>query len=491
MITTKDIIRRSIDGEEKTCIRLGTDDFGLPKHLMQGEKKCGYILRNGEISEFYWEGLVTIDGAKYVYFAPMDIKPIIEIATSERENALTILQSFALLLTKTPQSFASLESGVLPLWRFYILPDGVLMLSEDLSDIFAVMQEDQDRWDQIVAFTKKGMEKGFALISQFTQLLYFSLTSVFPYKDDDIRCHGYNEIPLNFFKERCFPELDEKTIGFINFTLHAKNREMRDIEGNRTPVENLSWFISRTQDLKWNVKNLDSVDSAKISQEVKESPAFKAFIEKTEKGAARTRFWRVKGTIIIVSLIAIACVLGFGIPYVKSFFDPPYTQMMQPEEMIVSFYEAQNSLNVEMLSDPFKGAKPPQETEVVNLFVTTRMRYATESFDPVVRADSWVDNGKPAVKQTSIIYGVDDLEITKESENVYLATSTWYTPYSYEEDESGDESTDGQIKPSVVYKYRISQRFTFTWNDRGWYNITNLENVESEYLGEEIVPTKQ
>lgn len=490
MISTKDIIRHNVDGVEKTCIRLGSDTFALPKHLMQGEKKYSYILRHGELEPFYWEGLVTIADAKYVYMAPMDIKPISEIAKSERNNALLIMQSFALLLTKAPQSFSSsLDSGVLPLWRFYILPDGVMMLGEDISDIFAVMQAKDERWEQIVAFTKKGMEKGFSLISQFAQLLYFSLTSVLPYKDDDIRCNNYKEIPLNFFKKDLFPALDDKTLGFINFVLHAKDRAMRDIEGNRTPVENLSWFISRTQGLSWDVEDLECVDSEKLLSSIKNSKEYIEFNEKTEKKAKRTRFWRVKGTIILVSTIIIGCTLGFGIPYVKSFFDPPYTQELDPEEMVYAFYEAQNELNTANLSAPLKKTKAPQESEVINLFVTTRTRYATENFDPVVRADEWIKNGKPSIRSSSIIYGVVDLTVTKVDENVYDATGTWYTPYAYEESDTS-VSSDIEETGTKVYKYKITQRFTFTWNERGWYNITSIDNIADEFLGDEIVKTK-
>ncbi len=485
MITTKDIIRHNVDGVEKTCIRLGSDNFALPKHLMQGEKKYSYILRHGQIEPFYWEGLITIDGAKYVYMEKMDIKPITEIATSERANALMILQSFALLLTKAPLSFSSsLDSNVIPLWRFYILPDGVMMLSEDISDIFMVMQEKEERWEQIVAFTKKGMEKGFSLISQFAQLLYYSLTSTFPYKDDDIRCNNYKEIPLSFFKEELFPDLDEKTLGFINFVLHAKDRAMRDIEGNRSPVENLSWFISRSQGLNWDVENLESVDSEKTLSSIKNSKAYIEFNEKTEKKAKRTRFWRVKGTIIIVSLVIVSCVLGFGVPYVKSFFAPPYTQELGQEEIIYAFYEAQNELNVSALQAPLKKVKAQQETEVLNLFVTTRTRFATENFDPVVRADDWLKNGKPAIKATSIIYGVTDIELEKVEDDVYDATAIWYTPYAYDDKDVSEE--DGQTK---VYKYKITQRFTFTWNERGWYNITGLEVIDDIFLGDEVVTT--
>jgi hypothetical protein len=488
MIEEKDIIERTIDGEEKTLIKLGRDDFGLPKHLMQGEKKCGFLFKDGEIKEHYWEGLVSVDGYKYVYFDKMDILPISAIATTERANALKILRELAYAITKHPESFSSsLESGVIPLWRFYIVKgDGVLLLSDDLSNIFSVMQEEADRQNQVVAFLKKDTEKGYTLISQFGQLLYFALTSILPYEDDDIRNHNYAEIPLELFKEERFPSLPKETEGFINFVLHAKQREMRDIEGNRGPVENLSWFLTRTANLKWEVENLSPEKSEHTLEKMKATPAYAAFREKTERGAKRTRFWRVKGTIIIISVLALGFGLGFGIPYVKSFFDPPYTRMMEPEEIIRAVYDGQNELNVDAVSDPFKKAKAPQETEVVNLFVTSRMRYANEGFEPVVRADEWVANGKPAINEQSFVYGVDDVQIEKVDDATYIATATWYTPYAYDEEE---ETTSDPNAPKEVYTYRVTQRFTFTWNDRGWYNITGCETTASDYLGPETVET--
>lgn len=486
MITTKDIINHVVDGELKTCIKLGRDDFGLPKHLMQGEKKCGYLLKNGELIPHYWEGLVSIDGYKYVYFPQIDILPVSTIATCQRANALKVLREFAYVISKAPASFASLESEVFPLWRLYILPeDGVLVLSEDISNIFAVMQEEHERKDQIVDFLKRGNEKGFTLISQFTQLLYYSLTSIMPYADDDVRNHRYNEIPLNFFRKERFENLKEESIGFINFVLHAKSREMRDIEGNRTSWENLEWFITRTSALDWSVENLNDNDSTQILKQVKETAEYKAFEEKTIRGAKRTRFWRVKGTIIIISAIALVCILGFGIPYVKSFFDPPYTKLLTPKDMVYAFYDGQNSLDVDKLTGALKKTKAPQETEVINLFVTTRMRYANEGFEPVVRADKWVENGKPAIYEQAFVYGVSDLEVIQEAEDTFVATSIWYTPYAYEESEESAEKKAGNF----VYTYKVTQRFTFTWNKRGWYNITALDTLSSEYLGEEVVET--
>ena len=54
-----DIVR---DGEKKTAICIGRDDFGLPKHLMQGTKQDGIISDGHSLSSWYWDGLCVIEG---------------------------------------------------------------------------------------------------------------------------------------------------------------------------------------------------------------------------------------------------------------------------------------------------------------------------------------------------------------------------------------------------------------------------------------------
>lgn len=492
MAKDNEIIEIMVDGGMKTAIRLGDDSFGVPKHLMQGEKMPGYRYHDGNIEPWYWQGLTSSHGQKYVYFDPIQIESITAIATTRRKDALSALKHFALILSSAPKGFADLQTGAIPLWRLYLgQGDDVLILPPDLSDVFSVMKEDVERQQNVNAFLKKDVEGGFRLISQFGQLLYFALTGIAPYADEKIRHYEYREIPLALYQDSLFGSLDEKTLGFINFILHAKSQDMRDIAGNRTAEKNMAWFASRTTSLSWNVENISEETLLEAKKAVEGSLEYKDFWQKTEKGAARHTFWRTKGAIIIVSLIAASCILGFGIPYVWSFFKPPYTQYMQPLDMIYSFYDAQNELDITKLEAPLKGTKAPQGSDITNLFVNSRTRMAYETYDPVVRAPDWIKAGKPEIAATAFIYGVTDVSIHEIDKNTYDATSIWYSPYDYEETEEEVGSDNGKdlSTGARVYTYRVTQRFTFTWNERGWYNITRIENTGYERLGVENVGT--
>lgn len=470
------IIVHEVDGVEKTCVRLGSDKFTIPRHLMQGEKQHGYIYKDGQLTPWYWGGVCAFDEKRWVYFDKIKVYPITEISTTFRHDALKILINAATALSLAGSKFADLDVGLIPLWRLLIIDeDTLLILPHDLSDIFSIFFEDAERYQELGAWAKGDTEQNFALIRQFGELMYYALTNISPYEDRKIRDFGYKEMPLEFYQGDLFPSLDAKTIGFINFILHAKSREQRDIMGNRTGVDNIPWFIERASRLSWDVDNITKEKQEEVKAKVERLPETEAFWEKTAEGAKRHNFWRTRGSVIIISVIVAVLVGSFLGNYLYNIFKPPVTRDMSQREIIEYFFDAQSKLDVTALDEPFKGASAPQETEVINLYVTTQTRRAYESLRRMT-AEDWVEAGKPAVDGLTIIYGPVDINITQIDENVYEVNYLIYTPYSYaEEDELVmDESATGM----PLYAYDARQVFTFTWNNRGWWNITDLTNAE-------------
>ena len=118
MIKEQMITNTVIDGKEYTAIALGVDDFAIPRHMMQGEKQDGYIYKHGELIPWRWEAFCTIEGRKCFYFDRCRIENFSSIATTHRDNALTLVRDLAVALTLLPQSFGSVQLGLLPTYRF-------------------------------------------------------------------------------------------------------------------------------------------------------------------------------------------------------------------------------------------------------------------------------------------------------------------------------------------------------------------------------------
>ena len=255
--------------------------------------------------------------------------------------------------------------------------------------------------------------------------------------------------------------------------------------GNRDGGENLSWFLKRSEDLEWPLEDITEEERDRNIERTESSPEYEEFFKVREKINKRNAFWRVKGTIIIVVSVAAIAIGGFLFNYISHLLEPPLTRDLEPEGIIEAFYRSQSECEPESLTTALKGCSAPQEMEVTNLFVSTRTRMAYENFDPLINAAEWVEDGMPPVPESSAIYGVVLENITQTGENTYTAESTWYTPYPYDE----SETVQATLTSIPVYVYDIDQSFTFTWNDRGWWNITDTEITDSKFLRTEIVST--
>ena len=292
-----DIVR---DGEKKTAICIGRDDFGLPKHLMQGTKQDGIISDGHSLSSWYWDGLCVIEGMRYVYFSPCEIHPIYDISTYSRPKALKIVRNLAFALSTAKEDYLDLITGVFPLYRIWIYgEDSILIMPPDLGDLIGIMRDEETKENEVNRIIQGTAEKQFLLITEMAELLYYAATGIFPFASDEVRGSGYREVPVSYFEK-----LPEKTEGFISFIFHAKSREMRDIMGNGSGGECLGWFLSKSRDLEWNLPPRTEEERDASIKKTRESEAYSTYFAERTRIYKRNTFWRTKGTAIgIVAVI--------------------------------------------------------------------------------------------------------------------------------------------------------------------------------------------
>lgn len=477
-----DITSITVANNEYSAIIIGPEENNVPRHLLQLERRDGMIIDGENILPFKWKGVTKDETYQYVYFDKCNIEPISAITTKYRDKALELTMTVAYGLSKADESFLNLESGIFPLYRIYIL-DGtkVLLLPPDMGDMIAIARMGERRAQEVNHLIKRDTEPSFMLIREMGELLYWAATGILPYEEADVRTCGYNEVPLSWYEDK----LDEKAEYFINEILHMKEREMRDIGGNRKSKDNLGWFIKKGLEVEWNLKSISPEDRDERVARTEESSQYREFFEKVGKEANRRNFWRVKGTLIVTATAIIAILVSLFGTMIYNQFKPPVTKGMDQVEFIENFYDMQNSLNAAHLEDAIK-TDVPQSTEVTNLFVTKQTRAAYEVTDPHVNARDWVNAGKPAVMYDSFIYGVVLHDIEQIDEDTFRAKTTWYTPYSYDKDEEDYVPPEGLVP---VYSYDVWQDFTFKWNKRGWWNVVALDNPHYEFIERELVET--
>ena len=472
MIKDSEITTLTIDGKEKTAIRIGFKEESLPRHIFQGEKADSIICKDEKIEHVRYESIHNEGIKRYVTFDKMELYSLEHLFTSHRKNALKIVRNIAIALESTKADFLNLETGVFPLYRIFILgEDGAFLLSPDIGDVLSLLRTPDERISEVNALIRRDAEDNYRLIAEMGELLYYAATGDLPYISDDVRKYKYEEFPLSKALDILGDSLDGKTEGFINLILHAKRQEMRDIMGNRSPAAALSWFIKRSESLEWDLEEKTEEDKTLIT----ESQEFKDFSAKAFSGAKRNTFFRKKGTIIVVSLIVAALAGSFLYEYISNLLEPPISAGLDQEEVIMSFYESQNDLRVEDMMSAVKGADVLQEAEVTNMYVTSRMRMAYEQINPVVDINDYKNAEDPVLLQGAVIYGVTDINLERVDDDTIIAHSKWYTPYSEKGGTVNDGTDTAPATYTTVFVNEVDQVFDFQWNERGWWNITGAE----------------
>lgn len=470
-----------LDGRKQQCIVITRSEVELPTYLLQGEKQCGYLYRDGLVRSWYWNNLALVGDERCLVFDPLPLFNIADIATTHRTEALELTRTLSEMLSDLPASFMDLSSGILPLWRIWgIEGGGILVLPQDLSDLFSSCAEEQMRYEMSSAWVHHGLHPAFTLCDQMTQLLYYAAVGFSPFSPKNSREDSFRALPVKL----CNTGLSKEVQAFIDENLSASLTRQRDLTGNKESQKALTWFTEATTSLQWTLQNQVS---SRTYEQYNEIPLCQVFLAKQKKRADTRIFWRKKGWIVISIAIAVIAIGSFTYNRVKIALQPPYTAGMDQISVIKEYYASQNALDLQnMEASLAKGVKDPAAMEVTNLFVTRQTRQAYEGINTQIDPNKWIAEGKPAIMEGTFIYGVTDLVVRKLDETHYEASGTLYTPYSY----SNEESSNGERQAEIpIYQYQITQQFGVELAKRGWFEITSISGVQVKELGKVLVPT--
>jgi len=487
MFTNQDIINIEIENKKYTAIAFNAQSCQLPSFLLQGEKKPGFLFKDGKLNPWYWKGFANYNNQKCLYFDQIDIYPLSQLASSLRNKAPKLIVNLAKALCLCDKKFLDLQSGVISASRiFFTSDDDVLILPTTLGDIFSATSNEVIRFSNTNSFVHANILPSFTLIDQMTQLLYYSITSIKPFEFDAVRTNNYTALDLLLLVKTYNINIDNDLVDKINKILHLKLNKTRDISSNYEPQKALKWFVERFESLEWNLETKE--DSQIGIEDLSKIEIISPTIEKLQIKEKRIIFWRKRGALIIISTISAVLVLSFIGSRINEALKPPYTAGLTQMGVIDAYYEAQTNLDVQNLEASFmRGVKSPVANEITTLFVTRQTRMAYEKIDSIIKPQAWVEESMPPIEDRRIIYGINDVRIESIKNNQFIATSIFYSPYSLDKNEEvGEVIEQGIFK---CYRFEQKQVFSFEYNDRGWFQISDIHTTEMKYVDTLLVPT--
>lgn len=393
--------------------------------------------------------------------------PISELHDSLLPEALERIKLLWNALKSCNQDELPLKNGMLPLYSIYFTEDGVIILSEQLTDAIRFCLDDDDNFEQTIALSWIKSPQGAALENEMVQLLYFAQTGILPFADPMVRGTSQSR-----FLRLSNTKADKSLAAIIDSYLEKRRGASLD-----NLLDSISWKPDAGSGVRPPDGDLMDTD---------EMRAQRARLEKLYKKAL---FWKKRGFIVGLAAVIVITIGYFTGNYLIKEFGPPQSAGLSQKEIIAYYYDAQTSLDVERLTDTLvHGVSSPVFNEVTALRVTQAARLGYEGFDFVMPPQQWLSSEQGPLLKGTIIYGVSDLSTMRIDEDSILATSILYAPYSYLEEEQEEYELDSQEPQSLtVYVYRQIQRFDFI-QKRSWLEISGISTESLTLIDSFEVP---
>ena len=435
---------RTIEGHTYCSLTIGEVSGEIPRHLLTGEQECGFIYREGTLTELYYSRIIDTGGTRSILYDTPLLIPVTELGRHFPHELTQRLLELSAAVQAAPRTFFENERGLIPSWRLYLLEQGgVVMLSERVSDLIFYSASTEDRNDHVHRYYRRDLYAPFALCHQFTQLLYLALADFAPFDAEEVKQTSYKPIPFQI-ATGC---QDETTSAMIDSILTMRMTEQRaQVSGAYSASENLSWFDDTIRDLTFT----------RVDESVKREP-LESYRTELKKKAQRREFWRKKGIGLLAGAVAVLIVISVSVQALIRSNAPPETAGMSPQEVIQDFFAAQNALDIERMNESLaRGVKNPFEQQVTTLFVNSRVRQAYEQFDAHITPDELRASESKTLPDTAILYGVDELQIFRESEGTYIATYLLYIPQAGEDTLNGgwNVRSSRRTEPDEVHRTR-------------------------------------
>ncbi len=358
----------------------------------------GWVIRGNIVEEWLPAGFTEHEQRVLVYGPYLEGVTLEETLTREPVEVLSLLE-------RLTAAVALLEERQLPLHKLhtrgvvFLNDGGTLLLPGELMRTIREHQPIEDQIRYYESMNHPDLEPAQNLSYFLASMVYRAVTGQYPYRaerSEDLHLKvraGYSIDPV-YHDPRIREDLSNLVIEIL-----------------RDPLNH------RHEPSEWIVRLHDWASVGPFQEVTEQGKA--ALLQQAEarwkrmtKRFKRREFVRKHGkvTVLIAAMVLIVGTIPGTI--ISKALAPRATHGYPPEKVVFTFYDSMNNLDQATMQECVtNGAGKEEINQVMNLYVTSRMRMSVEMKTGVLPAQSWVDSGKPALKPTTFVFGVSGLKM--------------------------------------------------------------------------------
>jgi hypothetical protein len=435
-------------------VGVSRSEFVLTK-LAELRKLPGLIIRDGEITEWHFDGVLKHEDRLYLhglYLEGIFLEEAIQKSFDAAFPYLRRLVRALISLQRREQIPEFIQTDSV----YFLEEGGVLFLPPPLMRELRSMHPESYKLRVFEKISHPDIEDPEKRISfSIAALLYRIILDRYPFEaDSEEEIHNLIRharlLPLSLVEPGLREDLSRQILCGLDRGPDPAPAlgDWQEILG-RCKQEGLYRDITETE--REQIRRKAEVELRKFGQ-----------------GYRRKVFWqRNWKTVLIVSVVVVAAGALAG-SLLKTILAPRETRGFSPQQVVETYYHSMNDLNHELMDDcVVDGAGKETIREVINIYVLSRVSLGYEGRSNIIPADEWDAQGRPQLTGSETVYGITDLELHQdrgEPEPVFTVHYTKWVPEPVEESEPDLSEAEG---PGITSS-QISERVYLRLDRKDW-----------------------
>jgi len=429
-------------------VGVGRSEFVLTK-LAELRKLPAQIIRDGEIAEWRFDGVLKHEGRLYLhgpYLGGVFLEEAIQKSFTAALPYLNRLIRALVALKGRGQILDFIQTD-----SVYFLEDGgILFLPPSLMRELRSMHPEPYKLRVFEMINHPDIEDTQKSLSfSMAALLYRIILGRYPFEaESEEEIHNLIRharlLPLSLIEPGFREDLSKKILAGLN--------------RGQDPAPSLEQWQEILAACKREglYRDITEMEREQIRRRAQ------AELRKTDQAYRRKVFWQKhwKTVAIVAAAIVVAGALAGSL--LKTVLAPRETRGFSPREVVETYYQSMNELNHIVMQDcVVDGAGKETIREVVNIYVLSRVSLGYEGRSHIIPADLWDDQGRPELASPQTVYGITDLELQQERgepEPVFRASYTKWVPEPEEELQSDPSAAKGPGFTSRAIRERVYLR---------------------------------
>jgi hypothetical protein len=429
-------------------VGVSRNEFVLTK-LAELRKIPAQIIRNGEFTEWRFEGVLKHQGRLYLHGPYLGGVFLEEVIQKSFPAALPYLNRLIRALETLQRQGRILE--FIQTDSVYFLEDGgILFLPPALMRELRSMHPEPYKLQVYETINHPDIEEPEKSLSfSVAALLYRTILGRYPFEaDKEEEIHNLVRHARLLAPNLIEPGLREDLSREI----------LRGLNRGQEPAPSLKqWREILTRCKQEGVyRDITEMEREQIQRKGQ------AERRKIDQGYRRKVFWqRHWKTVVIVSAVVVVVGALAG-SLLKTVLAPRATRGFSPQAVVETYYRSMNDMNHTLMEDcVVDGAGKETIREVVNIYVLSRVSLGYEGRSHIIPADDWDAQGRPDLSAPQTVYGITDLELQQERgepEPVFRVRYTRWIPEPAEESPPNSSQATGLGFTSSEIEERVFLR---------------------------------